>query len=328
MRVLFAGSPEIALPALRRISATQIVAGVLTNPESVSGRGLAPTATPVARCATELGIPVLSFERLGPESRAAVAALQPDILVSFAYGRIFGPKFLALFPRGGLNVHPSLLPRHRGASPILQAILSRDGETGVSVQALAPELDSGDLYGVVRLPLEGRETTESLSATAALAGAELLDRVLAEIEAGKARPQAQVGEPSFCGHLTKEDGLLDWSLPALDIDARIRAFWPWPVAYSYLRGTRLNVLEARAYTGEVWPEGSWPGEGRAAPGTVLGLDKARGLMVQTGDGLIALGRLQLQAKKALPYREFANGVRDLAGAVLGTAVHEEPGKSQ
>lgn len=323
MRVLFAGSPEIALPALRRISATQIVVGVLTNPDSVSGRGLAATATPVARCATELGLPVLSFERLGPESRLAVAALEPELLVSFAYGRIFGPKFLALFPRGGLNVHPSLLPRHRGASPILQAILSRDAETGVSVQALAPELDSGDLYGVVHLPLDGRETTESLSATAAQAGAELLDRVLAEIEAGRASPQAQHGEPSFCGHLAKDDGLLDWSLPALDIDARIRAFWPWPVAYSFLRGTRLNLLEARPY-----PRETWPGEGRPAPGTVLGLDKARGLMVQTGDGLIALGRLQLQTKKALPYREFANGVRDLAGAVLGTAAHEEPGKSQ
>lgn len=323
MRVLFAGSPEIALPALRRISATQIVVGVLTNPASVSGRGLAATATPVARAAEELGIPVLAPERLGPEARIAVAALEPEILVSFAYGRIFGPKFLALFPRGGLNVHPSLLPRHRGASPILQAILSRDSETGVSVQALAPELDSGDLYGVVRLALDGRETTESLSAIAAEAGAGLLDRVLAEIEAGEARPQAQVGEPSFCGQLSKDDGLLDWSLPALDIDARIRAFWPWPVAYSYLRGTRLSLLEARPYPGE-----AWPGEGRAVPGTVLGLDKARGLMVQTGDGLIALGRLQLQTKKALPYREFANGVRDLAGAVLGTAAHEEPGKSQ
>lgn len=322
LRVLFAGSPEIAMPALMRLSATQNVVGVLTNPESVSGRGLAASATPVARLAGELGIPVLAFERLGSEARLAVAALGPDILVSFAYGKIFGPKFLALFPRGGLNVHPSLLPRHRGASPMLQAILSRDAETGVSVQALAPELDSGELYAVASLPLDGTETTESLSARAAEQGAELLAMVLADIEAGRAQPRPQVGEPSFCGQLSKDAGLLDWSSPALDLDARIRAFYPWPIAYTWLRGTRLNLLEARPYPGE-----AWPGEGKAMPGAVLGLDKARGIMVQTGDGLIALRRLQLQTKKALPFREFANGVRDLAGAVLGTASHEEPGKN-
>lgn len=312
MRVLFAASPEIALPALRRISATHIVAGVLTNPESVSGRGQSAAPTPVARLAMDLGIPVLAPERLGPEARLAVEALNPEILVSFAYGKIFGPKFLALFPKGGLNVHPSLLPRHRGASPILQAILSQDPETGVSVQALAPDLDSGDLYAVERIALDGRETTESLSLKAADIGAALLERVLLDLEAGRARSRPQEGEASYCGHLTKEEGLLAWSLSALEIDARIRAFWPWPVAFSFLRGVRLNLLEAFPYPGEVWP-----GEGRALPGTVLGLDKARGIMVQTGDGLLALRRLQLQAKKALPYREFANGVRDLAGVLLG-----------
>ncbi len=327
MRVIFAGSPEIALPSLRRVAAEHDLVAVLTNPESSSGRGLSAAPTAIAVAARELGIPVLAFERLGSEARAAVATFAPEILVTFAYGRIFGPRFLALFPRGGLNVHPSLLPRWRGAAPIPQAILHRDRETGVSVQALALELDAGDLYSVGKLALDGRETTESLSLRAAELGAELLSGVLADMQAGEARAVPQVGEPCTCGLLGKEDGLIDWTGSCLDIDARIRAFHPWPGAFTWLRGQRLNLVEAFPY-----PGGTWGGEEAAtagnppAGGQILGLDKARGLMVQTNDGLLGLLRLQLQTKKALPFREFANGVRELAGAMLGNPAAQESGK--
>ncbi len=321
MRVLFAGSPDIAVPSLIRVSFEHEIVGVLTNPESTRGRGLGLERTPVAEAAEAVlgaGAPVLSPQRLGAEARAAAAALEPDILVVYAYGRIFGPKFLSLFPKGGVNVHPSLLPRHRGPAPIPAAILGRDSETAITVQRLALEMDTGDILGQLRLPLSGTETAEDISEVAAIMGADLLSQVLEDIAEGRERPRPQEGEPSYCSILKKEDGLIDWGRPLLDIDAQIRAFYPWPGAFTWFRGMRLNVLDAFPYPHVTFAAGpnSLDFED-APPGTVLGLDKSRGIMVQTIDGLIALRRLQVQQKKALPYREFANGMRNLAGTVLG-----------
>jgi len=327
VRVLFAGSPDIAVPTLVRLSFEHEIVGVLTNPESQKGRGLAASVTAVAEAADVLSkgrLPILAFERLGAEAREAVAALQPEILVSFAYGRIFGPRFLALFPRGGLNIHPSLLPRYRGPAPIPYAILNRDAETGIVVQRIALELDSGEILGEERLRLNGLETSEDLAETAAIVGADLASRVLEEIEAGRESSRPQVGESSYCSLLRKEDGLIDWSASVLDIDAKVRAFYPWPGAFTWLRGQRLNVLEAFPYPHVTFAAG--PGSldfEDSAPGTILGLDKARGIMVQTKDGLVALRRLQIQHKKALPFREFANGMRGLVGAVLGRPPSED-----
>lgn len=323
MRLLFAGSPRIALAALERAAAEAELVGVLTNPASASGRGLSRSLTPVAEAAGRLGVPVLTFDHLGAEARAAVAPLEADLLVSFAYGRVFGPKFLALFPLGGINIHPSLLPKYRGPTPIPAAILARDRVSGVTVQRLAAELDSGEVFASEELVLGGRETTESLEAAAALLGAELLSRVLRDIAAGTALSRPQEGEASFCPLFKKDDGLLGFNLGSEELDARVRAFFPWPVAFSYLKGQRLNILESYPYPGETWPAAS--GLKAPEPGTVLGIDKARGLMVQTGDGLLALRRLQLQNKKALPYREFANGLRDVSGAVLGIPAGQEAG---
>ncbi len=323
MRVLFAGSPDIAVPSLVRLSFEHEIVGILTNPESARGRGLALESTPVAQAAAAvLGdrVPILSPTRLGAEAREAVAALGPDILVSYAYGRIFGPKFLALFPKGGVNVHPSLLPRHRGPAPIPSAILARDPETAITVQRLALEMDCGDILAQLPIRLTGTESAEDLSEVAAIMGADLLSQALEEIEEGREEARPQVGEPSYCSMLRKEDGLVDWRSPLLDIDAKIRAFYPWPGAYTYFRGQRLNLLDAFPYPHVTFAAG--PGSldfEDALPGTVLGLDKSRGIMVQTIDGLIALRRLQVQQKKALPYREFANGMRGLVGTVLGDA---------
>jgi methionyl-tRNA formyltransferase len=321
VRVLFAGSPDIAVPSLIRASFEHEIVGVLTNPESAKGRGLGLERTPVAEATLDLfgeRVPVLAPERLGPEAREAVAAIRPDILVAYAYGRIFGPKFLALFPKGGINVHPSLLPRHRGPAPIPAAILAHDKETAITVQRIALEMDSGDILGQTLLPLSGFETAEDLAEVAAIMGADLLSQVLEEIEEGKELARPQVGDASYCSMLRKEDGLIDWSAPLAEIDAKIRAFYPWPGAYTHLRGLRLNILEAFPFPHVTFAAGprSLDFEG-AGPGTLLGLDKSRGLMVQTIDGLIALRRLQVQHKKVLPYREFANGMRGLAGVVLG-----------
>ena len=285
MRVLFAGTPDIAVPSLIRVSFEHQIVGVLTNPESARGRGLGLERSPVAEAAEAvLGgrVPVLSPPRLGPDTREAVAALEPEILVVYAYGRIFGPKFLSLFSKGGVNVHPSLLPRYRGPAPIPAAILGRDAVTAITVQRLALEMDSGDILGQLRLPLSCTETAEDVAEVAAIMGADLLSQVLEEIAQGREKARPQQGEPSYCSILKKEDGLIDWTRPLIDIDARIRAFYPWPGAYTWFRGMRLNILDAFPYPHVTFAAGpnSLDFE-NAPPGTVLGLDKSRGIMVQT-----------------------------------------------
>lgn len=311
MRILFAGSPGIAVPSLEAIAALGDLVGVLTNPPSPKGRGLAVTPTPVASAALSLGIPVLAPGRLGPAERGLVAALNPDILAVFAYGKIFGPKFMALFPKGGINAHPSLLPRWRGPAPIPYAILHRESVTGVCIQRVAPELDSGDVLAREEIPLTGDETAESLSALAASTGARLFVRALREIESG-----AAVGEPqdaslaTWSAAIAKDDGLIDWTADALGIDARSRAFQPWPGVYTDFAGQRLAILALRA----------WPDEDAGLdPGTVISVDKSRGIMVQTGRGLVALERLQVHGKKAMVYKDFANGARGLVGSRLGSS---------
>lgn len=309
MRILFAGSPAIAVPALRALAARGDLVGVLTNPPSASGRGLGVSSTAVADAAVELGLPVLAPARLGPAEREAVAALRPELLVVFAYGTIFGPKFMALFPLGGINAHPSLLPRWRGCAPIPYAILNRDRLTGVSVQRLAPKMDSGDVLCRRVLALDGTETTESLSALSASVGAELLAQAVDAIATGTDRGEPQdEAAATWSAAINKDDGLVDWRASAVELDAKARAFHPWPGLHTGLSGERLALMAVKPYPGET---------GGAAPGTIISVDKSRGIMVQTGEGLLALTRLQLRGKKAMGFKDFANGARGLVGSLLG-----------
>ena len=319
MRVLFAGSPDIAVPALRAIAGSaHTVVGILTNPEAKVGRGLVLSDTPVASAARDLwgsSVPVFTFESLKTEARAAIAPLAPDILVSFAYGRIFGPKFMALFPRGGINIHPSILPRWRGSSPIQHAILARDPETGIAVQELAPEMDTGDIYLARRIPLGGRETTRSLSELCAAQAAPMVVNVLDAIEEGSAQPEPQRGEPTYCGKISKGDGHIDWALPSVEIDARVRAFDPWPGSFTSFGGSRLSILEAEPADDFVAPRGTGHVT-NPAPGTIIAVSAQRGIIVRAGQGFVAVKRLQLATRKASGFRDFANGVRDLVGSAL------------
>lgn len=329
MRILFAGSPAIAVPTFELLARTREVVGVLTNPDSPRGRGKRVEPTDIAAAAGRINlerldrglprIPVFKPDRLGPEARDLVSPLGADLLVVVAYGRIFGPKFLALFPQGGINLHPSLLPRYRGCAPIPAAILNRDRETGLSVQRLALEMDAGDLLAVETLSLDGTETTESLSTLAAERGARLVSSVLDSLEAGNVRPVPQDhGAATYCRMLAKEDGRLDWTASAEVLDARIRAFHPWPGAFTTHGELVLNVLEARPYQAS-----SGSPRSTSAAGTVVGVDKAAGILVQTGDGLLALKRLQYETKKPLDWRSFLNGARDFIGARLGVVPPSE-----
>ncbi|MDR0322636.1 MAG: methionyl-tRNA formyltransferase [Treponema sp.] len=316
MRILFAGSSAIAVPSLSAICNIDGIelAGVLTNPDSPRGRHGTPQPTDVGEAAGRLSqsVPVLKPEKLDACAREQVNSLKCDILVSFAYGHIFGPKFLALFPRGGINIHPSLLPKYRGPSPVQAAILNRESITGVTVQSLALKMDCGDILAVEQLQLTGRETAGSLSELLSAKAAKMLPETLKKIAAGTVKAQAQNdSEASYCTLISKDEGLIDWSQSAAEIEAKIRAFDPWPMCRTTHNGLELSILESAVYNdknGNILEN---------KPGRVLGTDKKSGILIQTGNGILAVTRLQYQTKKALFWRDFLNGARDFSGSQLG-----------
>ena len=238
MRILFAGSPAIAIPCLNVLSDMEVegrgavLAGLLTNPDRARKHGYSEPSD-LSAAALQLDvtrqakgfppIPQLKPEKLDERLREEVNALKPELLVSFAYGRIFGLKFLSLFPRGGINVHPSLLPKYRGATPIPAAILEREKETGICIQKLALEMDAGEIMIQENFPLSGSETTYSLSELVSEKAARLLEEVISGFEAKLAAARPQEGIPTFCSQLKKEDGIINWNKSAAEIDAQIRA---------------------------------------------------------------------------------------------------------
>ncbi|MCL2832712.1 MAG: methionyl-tRNA formyltransferase [Treponema sp.] len=321
MRILFAGSPAIAVPSLTALSAMDgssvQVAGVLTNPDTLHGRKGGAVPTEISAAASILSaeqqargsqpIVQLKFDRIGAQARNQIAALNCDLLVCFAYGRIFGPKCLSLFKLGAINVHPSLLPRYRGPAPIQAAILGRDKETGVTIQRIAAEMDTGEILAQEKIPLNGRETAASLSLIAADLAGRMLPLVINDLMNGTLKPRPQTGEVINSFIISREQGRIDWNLAAAEIDARVRAFNPWPFCYTRFGGEDLYILEGSvieyAYTGQ-------------PAGTVLGIDRNYGILIQTGDGTFAVSVLQRQAKKALAWKLFLNGARDFLGARL------------
>ena len=312
MKILFAGTPEIAVPSLELLNKSHDIVGVLTNPDRLQGRGKKTSESPVKLKARELELPLFQPEKLDQDFRNQVKQLQPDLLVAVAYGKIFSPRFLDLFPGGGVNLHPSLLPRYRGPSPINAAILNGDGETGVTIQRLAREMDAGDILAQQTYTMRGEETTGELTRYFGEAGAILLADVLDRMEHDRLNPVAQDSrEVSFCRLIDKEAGRIEWMDSASVIERKIRAYDPWPGAYTFFEGKKLNILKARVF------EDDWESEQPKAPGEVVAMKKKTGILIQTGEGLLAVQTLQLQSKKALDFLSFCNGTRNFIGARLG-----------
>lgn len=311
MRILFAGSPYFAVPSLDALQGRHTLCGVLTNPDRPAGRRREAQPTAVKVRARELGLPLFQPAELNEAFLETIAALKPELLAVVSYGRIFKAAFLDLFPLGGVNVHPSLLPRFRGPSPIPAAILAGARETGVTVQRLALRMDSGDVIAVHRRPLTGTETAEELYAELFLAGAGLLAESVDRIADGTARflPQ-QEAEASYSRMLKKTDGLLDWERGAEELERRLRAYRPWPGCYTTFRGRQLDIL-----AGGIYPERVE--NGGAEKGRVLGIDKNYGILINTGNGILYVSELRLQARKALPWQQFLNGQKDFQGSLLG-----------
>ena len=311
MRILFAGSPDFAVPSLVAVQEAFPISAVLTNPDRPVGRGKQPIATPVKRKAHALDLPVLQTQSLDAPFLEQLRAFHPELLVVVAFGRIFSREFLEFFPQGGINLHASVLPKYRGPSPVTAAILDGETETGVTVQQLAPKMDAGAILDSRLLPLTGRETTGSLSGVLAELGAELLPAILADLAQDRIRPVAQdESQATYCKLVKKEHGQIDWRVSVDKIERMIRAYDPWPRAFTTWGGRRVNLLAGGVYPEDVDTEGK-------KRGLVLDIDNRYGILVNTGAGVLCVSRLQLQARKPLDWRPFLNGQKDFIGSQLG-----------
>lgn len=326
LRILFAGTPECAIPSLEIIAKHHTLVGVLTNPPAASGRSGTKKECPVACKLRSLidenvvasTVPILDPKSITQEVRDSIAALKPDLLVCFAYGKIFSAQTLSLFPLGGINIHPSLLPRWRGCAPVPAAILAQDSETGVSIQKLALKMDSGDILGSITIPLDGSETAEKLLQQSSIKAAALLQDILEQIKNGTTNPVSQdESKATYSCMIQKKDGEISWELPATHIDAQIRAFTPWPASFSYVDDKMLIIHKAHPILGENHHSS---GKIRGTiPGNILGIDKQEGILIQTGEGILAVEQLQWQTKKILDWKSFINGNKDIIGKTLSRA---------
>lgn len=283
-------------------------------PDRPAGRGRKLQAPAAKHAAALRRIPVLQPERLDADAREAVRAMDAELLVVFAYGRIFGPKFLGLFPRGGINCHPSLLPKYRGPSPIPAALVAGDTLTGLSVQALAAEMDAGDILLTRERAIRSDDTTTTLSEWAAADGAQALLSAVDAISRGTADPTAQGSDGlSYCRFLRKADSWISWDMPASLIARQIAAYDPWPGSAAILDGEPVRLRGALAIADS---RPAQAGGQRPAPGTILSVDSAGRLLVQTTAGLLGIQFLQRQQRRELAAAEFVRGYPGIVGRTL------------
>lgn len=308
MRVVFLGSPPFATPVLTRLVGSPFrPVAVVTQPPRAQGRGRKVAESSVAALAKEQGIELLEPESVRePAVLERLRALAPDVFLVVSYGEILREEFLAIPRTVSLNVHPSLLPRWRGATPVPATLLAGDPVTGVAIQKVARELDAGDLLLVRETPVRALETAGELLARLAEWSGELVLEALALVESGRAvyTPQDHA-RATHCRKLTKESGRIDWSRGARELEHLVRAMNPWPGATTTLPdGTPLAVWRARAFD---------PAQG--APGTVL--ESQKRLVVAAGAGALEVLELQVPGKRALPAPDWLRGARLAPGAVLG-----------
>lgn len=319
-RIVFMGTPEFAVPSLAALLHEGYdVVGVLTQPDRPAGRGQKMEESPVKQLARRHGLAIQQPHSLrDPAAQAALIALAPDVIVVAAYGLIL-PRAVLELPRFGcMNVHGSLLPRWRGAAPIPAAILAGDAETGISLMLMDAGVDTGPLLATASLPITPDDTTGTLTDKLARLGAELLVRVLPGWLAGEIVPRPQPEEgATYAPRIEKNAGEIAWSEPAALIERRVRAYQPWPGAFTSWRGTRLKILRAKAGL-ERFGIGDWGlGIGALQPGLVVpGPDNAVGVV--TGQGILWLEEVQLAGKRALPIAAFLHGAAGFVGSRLGT----------
>jgi methionyl-tRNA formyltransferase len=298
LRVAFFGTPAFAVPTLEHlVNSRHSVVGVITQPDKPRGRGQRVSEGPVKALAVTLQLPVLQPQRLARDQfEASFLALGADIGVVAAYGKIL-PDWLLAAPRLGLvNVHASLLPRYRGASPVHRAVINGDDETGVTIMRVVKELDAGPMLTQVKVPIGADDTTTIVESMLAIRGAEALIETLQALEAGTATEQPQdASRVTYAPKLAKTEGVVDWSWPASKVHNLIRGLWPWPHAFTFLNGTRYILHRSR--------RSDQPGHG-TAPGTIVCASTIEGLHVACGEGTsIELVDIQIEGKRVISARE-------------------------
>lgn len=308
MRTVFMGSPRFAMPSLEGLVLEGYdVVAVYTQPDRPAGRGRAPLAPPVKELALRLGMPVVQPESLrSPGDVTRLADFRPELIVVCAYGQILPEAVVGMPPYRCVNVHFSLLPRHRGAAPVAAAILAGDEFTGVSIMLVEKRLDAGPLLAAAVIPIFDRDNAGTLTEKLSLIGAGLLVEALSGWTRGEISPRPQdEAVATYYREVKKDAGRIDWRQPAVEIWRLVRAYNPWPGGYTTWRGRQLKILEAavlpgRAETGRVT---ALPGEGD-------------GIGIGTGEGILGVTRLQLEGRKAMAAAEFLRGQREFIGSVL------------
>ena len=301
-RIVFMGSPDFAVSVLDRLAKIFQVVGVVTQPDRPAGRGKVLTPPPVKDLASQLGIAIIQPEKLrAPEAFAQLEAWHPDAIVVAAYGQILRQNVLDLPPFGCVNVHGSLLPRWRGAAPIQAAILNGDETSGVTIMRMDRGIDTGPLLSTREVPIDPADTAQTLGEKLALAGAALLVETLPGYFAGAIQPVAQPEEgATYASMLKKEDGELDFSQPAIDLERKVRAYNPWPGAFFYFDGQPVKVFTARVALNDNLIAGQ--------RGVVEGMPA-----VGTQRGSLVLAQIQPAGKKNMDGASFLRGTRNWAG---------------
>ncbi len=313
MKIVFFGTPEIAVPALKAlIESRHEVVGVVTQPDRPSGRGMTTKYSPVKQAALEADIPVLQPASIkNRDEEDAIRALNADLFVVIAFSQLLPKWFLEIAPYGCINIHPSMLPKYRGAAPLRGAILNGDTTFGVTIMKMAEKLDAGDILLQKEFPMEKKETVVTLTPKAAKIGAEMLLEVVDSIEAGtaKATPQDEA-QQSYIKQLDKEDGRIRFEKSAECIERQIRGCTPWPSAFTKLSGKTFKIWDADVVDA---PEGV---ECTGVPGTVIYADK-RTVLVECSGSCLSLKEVQMEGKKRMGIEEFLRGKKLEKGFVFG-----------
>jgi len=304
------GTPEFAIPSLERLIFNGYeVAAVYTQPDREAGRGRSLVASPVKQAAIGLGLPVVQPVKLkDAETVAQLAVFQPEVIVVAAFGQILPQSVLDIPKYRCINIHPSLLPKFRGASPVAAAILAGDEFAGVSIMLMDAGMDTGPVLAQAQVAISPRDTTGSLADKLSLTAAHLLLEVLPRWVGGELTPRPQEGaEASYTDMLTKPEGEIDWRLPAVALWRRVRAFQPWPGCYTEWRGKQLKIIEAAPLSAEK----------SLKEGQVVALNQEGAAFgVNTGDGILGVLKVQLEGKRVMSAAEFLRGQPQLVGAVL------------
>ena len=317
MKIVFIGTAEFGVPALTALAASDehSVTGVVTQPDRPAGRQQKLTACPVKEAAFRLHLKIFQPEEIKRDAVVKqIKYLQPDVIVVAAYGQILPKAILELPQYGCLNLHASILPKYRGASPIQSAILHREKETGVTIMWMDEGLDTGDILLIEKTPIKGDDTAETVHDRLSQIASHALLKAIDHLKGGKApRTKQDKAGATYAKKLSKEDGKIDWSKTKRDVDAHIRAMTPWPSAYTWVPdgkdGTDHKMLKifttifSRRATGK--------------PGEVVSVDKHGVLVATGGTGGLLLREVQLEGKKRMHAAEFARGFNLAVGTVLG-----------